>query len=368
MKAIVEQLVNLNKEGEHWDFKLVHHKEVGDLLFDILCLSNSLSESDCYLIFGVDPVSFKIVGLHEPRPRTQADIIDFLTTAKFAGGKIPKIELAELTMENQRVDILIIKNKSGQPFYLEKDYQFGKKRISRGVVYSREGDRNTPMDSIAPQDRIEELWIRRFGLRDSPIQKFTGILSNYKEWRWDGIDSAYYSPDPDYTLKILENEDLGAGNYWWGNLPIEKPKVDELSLNFRNVSLETLISVHYHNEHLTIPFPDIKSILISDDQDYYDVCYYVEKTRKYALLQHYYGVYQNWVPSPLISQVKPPIIRLPFLILEHHDQVKQVCDWVDEEWNNRPWARQKDLTANQKNEKFSWWIYDAFGKKQLSNI
>jgi len=242
MKAIIEQLINLKKEGDYWDFKLLHHKEVGELLFDILCLSNSLSESDCYLIFGVDPDSFKVVGLHAVRPRTQADIIDFLSSAKFAGGKIPKVELTELTIEDQRLDILTIRKVGGQPFYLEKDYIFGNKRVSRGVIYSREGDRNTPMDSLAPVDRVEELWIRRFGLRDSPIQKFTRILSDHKKWHWDGIDSAHYSPDPDYTLKILENENLGAGNYWWGNIRIETPRLDELSLRFRNVSLENQVT------------------------------------------------------------------------------------------------------------------------------
>ncbi|NLD38710.1 MAG: hypothetical protein GX654_17755 [Desulfatiglans sp.] len=362
LKATIQQLINLKKEGDSWDFKLVHHKEVGDLLFDILCLANSLSISTCYLIFGVDPNSFEIVGLQEPRPRAQADIIDFLVGANFAGARIPSIELVEITMNGKSIDVLVIRQTGKQPFYLEKDYVFGKKRISRGVVYSREGDRNTAMDSIAPPDRIEELWMRRFGLHDSPIQKFNRILANYSEWRWDGINSAYFIPDPDYTIKIQDNETLGAGKYWWGNLPIEKPIVDELSLLFRNVELEKIITVSYYNECLTIPFPDIKSVLLPEDPDYYDICYYIEGTRKHAYLQHLYASRAKSVPSPLVSREKPPIIILPFLILEQEDNLNSVLKWVNENWGKQPWINRVGLTPDQKNQEFSWWIYEAFNK------
>lgn len=362
LKETVQQLINLKKEGAFWDFKLIHHKEVGDLLFDILCLSNSISESPSYLIFGVDPDSFEIVGLHEPRPRTQADIIGFLGDAKFAGARIPNLELFEITVDGQPIEVLVIRQTGKQPFYLEKDYVFGRKRISRGVVYSREGDRNTAMDSIAPPDRIEELWMRRFGLRDSPIQKFTRILANYSEWRWDGIKSAYFVPDPDYTIEIKDNENWGTGNYWWGNLPFEKPIVDELSLLFRGVELEAIITVRYYNECWTIPFPDVESVLLPGDPDYYDICYYVEGTRKHAYLQHLYASHAKSVPSPLVSQEKPPIIMLPFLILEQEDNLKSVQKWVNENWGKQPWIDQVGLTPDQKNQKFSWWIYEAFKK------
>ena len=130
LRETIQQLINLKTEGEFWDFKLKHHQEVGDLLFDILCLSNSPSDSPCYLIFGVDPNSFEVVGLHEPRPRTQADIIGSLASAHFAGASTPRIELVETSMNAQPIDVLLIRNSGKQPFYLEKDYVYGKKRIS----------------------------------------------------------------------------------------------------------------------------------------------------------------------------------------------------------------------------------------------
>ena len=50
-----ERLSELIEEGEseYCDFKLVHHRDKAELIHDILCLSNSPSGSNRYIIFGI---------------------------------------------------------------------------------------------------------------------------------------------------------------------------------------------------------------------------------------------------------------------------------------------------------------------------
>lgn len=361
LEETISRLISLKSEGPYWDFKLVHHKEAGELLFDILCLSNSLVESDRYIIFGIEPTTYEVVGTQEPKPRTQADIISLLSTARFAGSRKPSIELLTITLGKIPIDVLIIRTMGRQPFYLEKDYIFGKKRINRGVIYSREEDRNTPIDEIAPPDIIEELWMKRLGLRDSPIGRFVKILPNYNEWRWDGITGAYYIKEPDYRLEIRENPILGAGNYWWGNILHEKPSVEELTLIYRGVDLESLITLRYYREALHIPFPEIESIQPSGDGMYYDICYYIRNSLKYALLEHLYSAYGDGVPSPLVSQEKPPIIRLPFLVFDTAEQLVKLKRWIEDNWENRPWKTDSKQDQIEYNREFSWWLFENTG-------
>ena len=53
---IEEKILNLIKdkrEGRYWDFKVEYHKNKAELLHDIICLANNLSNEEAYLILGV---------------------------------------------------------------------------------------------------------------------------------------------------------------------------------------------------------------------------------------------------------------------------------------------------------------------------
>ena len=71
MKEIVKELVRKNKEGDYWDFKEKFPDNNADFLHDILCMSNSLSNSNRYLIYGIaqDKTKFKIVGVENNSAR-----------------------------------------------------------------------------------------------------------------------------------------------------------------------------------------------------------------------------------------------------------------------------------------------------------
>ena len=52
----ISQLINLKQEGRYWDFKRqwYSNNKKGDLLHDIICMANNLTDKDGLIIIGVD--------------------------------------------------------------------------------------------------------------------------------------------------------------------------------------------------------------------------------------------------------------------------------------------------------------------------
>ena len=91
LTGIIGDLIATRKEGDHWDFKRNPHAQPGDLIKDIICLANSPRHiGDRYIIYGVDNTG-TVVGLQSATLRTQADIVNTLSNAGFAGGVYPDI-------------------------------------------------------------------------------------------------------------------------------------------------------------------------------------------------------------------------------------------------------------------------------------
>ena len=103
LSVIIGDLVAIQKEGDHWDFKCEPHVETGDLIKDIICLANSTRHTgDRYIIYGVGD-SGSVVGLQSVPRRTQADIVSTLANAGFAGGIYPDIHLEKVDLQGQRL-------------------------------------------------------------------------------------------------------------------------------------------------------------------------------------------------------------------------------------------------------------------------
>ena len=81
----VISLIESCREGPYWDFKECVYSNNGDFVHDVLCMANSLSGCDKYIIMGVsDPKSgCEIRGLPKDR-KSQADYIDTLRNLQFA--------------------------------------------------------------------------------------------------------------------------------------------------------------------------------------------------------------------------------------------------------------------------------------------
>ncbi len=162
----IQTLISQN-ESECLDFKREFHENNAKLLHDILCLSNSFYEGDRFIVFGV--ANDKTVhGIeNDPNKKTNADLHDFLRQIQF--NKSLQVELTFHQVDGHEIGILQIINAPNKPFFIRRDFQFGRDIVRAGVIYTRFGDTNIPLNETAPEDHIELMWKERFGLKPKTI-------------------------------------------------------------------------------------------------------------------------------------------------------------------------------------------------------
>ena len=195
---IVKDLISRKKEGDYWDFKVIHHKNNKDLIKDIICLANVTShKGDRYIIFGVKDGTYEIMGLDENKNLN--NIMDLLKNTSFANKDHPDIDLEAIELEGKKLDVLIIKDKPKKPYYLDKQYKFDSKFMYAGTIYSRTGDRNTADDSVASVAEIEMMWKERFGLDQDPLDRVLQYLKRADEWM-DRESISYFKQFPEFTI------------------------------------------------------------------------------------------------------------------------------------------------------------------------
>ena len=216
LSRIIGDLIATGKEGDHWDFKREPHAMTGDLIKDIICLANSPRHTgDRYIIYGVDDTGL-VVGLQSGTRRTQADIVNTLSNAGFAGGVYPDIYLQQIELQGHRLEVLVIKDRPEKPYYLQKKYHKGGVRLNPGTVYARVRDSNTPSDQVASSYDIDRMWRQRFGLDQTPFQRVQNYLLDRDGWAKTSEDVWYYSQFPEFTISPTEEEarPVQAGENW----------------------------------------------------------------------------------------------------------------------------------------------------------
>ena len=120
MRDLIEQLVQEEREGEWWDFKLKHHKNLPDLLHAVLCMANILYKGDRYIIFGVND-DYEMVGINaDDKRNTQADILDYFRKMRFANYNIPSMELSSHIFDDIEIDLLTIRDSKNKLISLPK--------------------------------------------------------------------------------------------------------------------------------------------------------------------------------------------------------------------------------------------------------
>ena len=251
----------------------------------------------------------------------------------------------------------------------------------KGHWYGRNGE---SLDALS----LQELKTIRSGSPISTVvDEFKKKLMDYENWRYDGIDKAVYLIDPDYTIKIEDaGPQYGTEKYWWGNLLSEKPALYAYSLRCKGEEVCRILVVYYYNECLKIPYPSIENVIDpkhghSGDHDIdcsCDVFYFDRSSIEYSLLYHIRMIERNEqdgyrlpFSSPISSQIKPPIIRLPFLFLENSAELQSlvtkikasIAEFVQlkyeaEQASNEPDNEKKRMLAEKL---FSEWIQRLWG-------
>lgn len=220
----IQSLIALKTEGDYWDFKEMWHDNKASLLHDIICMANNQVGRDAYIIFGVSdsksPDGVKVKGVQETGRKDQQHLIDFLRDKKFAGGVRPSVYLQTLEIPDEagaykQVDVAIIKNSNKTPFFLTDTFQYKGKEVRSGHIYTRIGDTNTAIDSMADLDKIEYLWRKRFGLDLSAVEKLLSLLDSPDDWAGDlnNSDYKYHRLFPEFQIRIVDIQDQSQFSY-----------------------------------------------------------------------------------------------------------------------------------------------------------
>ena len=117
---------------------------------------------------------------------------------------IPDIYLSKIEINNSNIDVIKIKNSQNKPYFLLKDYTRDGKRISRGVIYTRNGDSNTPIDATASHHEYEALWREHFGIHLSGIDRMKALLSQTDLWEGDCEQRIFHKFFPEYHIKFSQ--------------------------------------------------------------------------------------------------------------------------------------------------------------------
>ncbi|MGQ3449422.1 ATP-binding protein [Streptococcus pneumoniae] len=226
IEDIVREFFYQGTEGEYWDFKEKPYfyegqskeeknKKKNDLLHDIICMANNLSNRDAYIIMGIQDKPIKITGVKQFSNKwTQEKYQDFLQNLTWAGDMIPTVEFR--TINDGDLDVLIIKKSNKIPFYITKKYS----KVRENQIYVRKGSKNTAIDSQAEIGDIEKLFEFRFGLTPFPKERVINYIADHNHWtEMKGnyeIRSWYYEKFPEYTMELVDdpqNDELRAPVY-----------------------------------------------------------------------------------------------------------------------------------------------------------
>ena len=226
LDEIVREFFYQETEGEYWDFKEKPYfyegqskeeknKKKNDLLHDIICMANNLSNRDAYIIMGIQDKPVKITGVKQFSNKwTQENYQDFLQNLTWAGDMIPTVEFR--TINNGNLDVLIIKKSNRVPFYVTKKYS----KVRENRIYVRKGSKNTAIDSQAEIGDIEKLFEFRFGLTPFPKERVINYITDHDHWiEMKGnyeTRSWYYEKFPEYTMELVDdpqNDELKAPVY-----------------------------------------------------------------------------------------------------------------------------------------------------------
>ena len=226
IEDIVREFFYQGTEGEYWDFKEKPYfyegqskeeknKKKNDLLHDIICMANNLSNRDAYIIMGIQDKPIKITGVKQFSNKwTQEKYQDFLQNLTWAGDMIPTVEFR--TINDGDLDVLIIKKSNKIPFYITKKYS----KVRENQIYVRKGSKNTAIDNQAEIGDIEKLFEFRFGLTPFPKERVINYITDHDHWtEMKGnyeTRSWYYEKFPEYTMELVDdpqNDELRAPVY-----------------------------------------------------------------------------------------------------------------------------------------------------------
>lgn len=293
-KLKLQKLIN-EPEDDHHDFKEkwytagTDNSEKSEMLKDIFSFTNTVHNEDCFLIFGIEDKTHKVVGVENDLNRYNTQqITDWLRKLPIEPN-IPNVKIQTIKLEEHQIDVMIIKNTDNVPVFLSnicKGKGYGKHPIFPGQIFTRIEDTNTAIDSTANYNQVKELFKKNLGWNQTTKKRFKKALTKFKYWEYYehieeiGIQN---SIDPDYKIVFVERDDTNQ-------------KVDSFSLSqfdfhiswdlaelkYKNNTIEEINVVNLDGSRFTAVVPDVGSLGGSFGENlYYN--YYLLDSFKFLL-------------------------------------------------------------------------------------
>lgn len=210
----ITELIEKKQEGSYWDFKKQWYKtdenakKSEDLLHDIICMANNLTDKDGYIVIGInedDDYTINDVS-NDPNRKNTQKLVDFLKDKKFAGDIRPVVKVEHIQFSEGVIDVIVVTNDNNTPYFLKETYG----KILANHIYTRIQDTNTPKDRSADIDKIEFLWKKRFGLTNNILEKMELYISDATNWTNGpyGENYKFYNLFPEFTISYDFEDEL----------------------------------------------------------------------------------------------------------------------------------------------------------------
>ncbi len=361
MNVLQEKILSLiqsHREGSYWDFKEVAYtkEKNADFVHDVLCMANSITGCDKYIIMGVSDSKdcCKIKGLVGER-KCQADYINILRELKFADVR-PEIELRTIKIRKKEIDVLIIKESSLKPFYLIERYQ----KVEPYRIYTRILDTNTPVDKSADFSVIERMWRQRFNLDLPPKEKFERVLEDTENWHMDigNEENAYYEPSPEYQILFGELEEgEECYSYFFCN---ERAFFGTAEFKYHSTTLFKIQYGTVDEMRINIAIPQIASFSVKDHFFYY---YFIKGTLLYK--------FHKLICNVGLKFSRAGNLYSPFLVFDSEDDrknfhryLKSIPD-LDQKIASHEYGNYLFKQKNHPNMRFLAFAIDAYKEWEI---
>lgn len=292
-KSEIQDLIWLKQEGAYWDFKREWYSQdkKADLLHDIICMANNLSNKDAYIIIGVDEendYSFSSVKSDPNRKNTQ-QLVDFMIDKPFAGGVRPIVSVENISFGENEIDVIAVHNSDATPFFLTENYQY----VMPNNIYTRVMDSNTPKNKSADLSHIEMLWKKRFGLLSPPLERMMIYLKNPDLWENSPnaypTEKQYYRFSPEFTIETVHDESKNGYQYYLFNQTDIHPRWYDINLYYHQTMLASLEGVSLDGGRYFTPSPRTDGVSLTQ-YHHWDITfkYYIKNSIEYIVHEFYY--------------------------------------------------------------------------------
>lgn len=289
----IKRLILLKQEGPYWDFKREWYSQdkKADLLHDIMCMANNLSNRDAYIIIGIDEENdYSAFSLKDDTNRKNTQqLVDFLRDKHFAGGVRPVVSVESILFGESIIDVIVVYNSDETPFYLTDNYQ----SVMPNNIYTRVMDSNTPKNKSADISHIGMLWKKRFGLLASPLERMKIYLHDATLWndspRDNFIEKLYYRFSPEFTIETVIDDSKDGYQYYLFNQTDIHPRWYDINLYYHQTMLISLEGLSLDGGRYFTPSPRTDGVSLTEYHNW-DVTfkYFIKNSMEYVVHEFYY--------------------------------------------------------------------------------